>query len=482
MISANVISGPFYEPFAEASFQSIQGLVDEIIVVDTAPGNNPNEEVNKKYATSVLNFPGGGTRDFSFSAARELARVNSTHDWVLKWDQDEVLHEKDVETIKNIVEDSYSNGIEFAFYHFMVYPWLYQFIDFKCFLFRKHLGKWGSDVHEGLSVSGGRLTRLHDIRVFHYGYLRGQEEVFKRWKLYAEIVDKPNWYDGQDPSNIITDRIAVCQNFIGEHPLVAQSVLTEMFKDVVPFQIRPIPRYKMSDKYVGLLLITYNDAENLKPMLSSLEQTIDYPTIIHVIDMGSTDDTLYTLTRWERGFLEFPNDEIKAITIEKRDSLEALAVVQNAGFKALMSRQECEYIGWIHPDMFFEEGWLKELVATLIYRPEIGKICSFNTRNGGPNSLDIIAGQEQAYIMRRGLLLNIGLFDEDFIGIGGYEDWDMNNRIRRESLKVAITPLSRVLHKGMGTRERRDTSKEQIHNAGVYYKKWGTYKEWISFE
>jgi len=94
-------------------------------------------------------------------------------------------------------------------------------------------------------------------------------------------------------------------------------------------------------------------------------------------------------------------------------------------------------------------------------------------------SEEIKEGQEQAYLIRRGILFRIGLFDEKFIGIGGYEDWDMNNRIRQEGLKVVIVPRSKVWHKGMQTRSRRDTSAEQIYNAGVYQTKWKSHKESI---
>jgi GT2 family glycosyltransferase len=475
MISANVISGPFYEVFAEASYQSILPLVDEILVIDTAPGNNPNAEVNKKYATRIIDFPGGGTKDFSFAAARELARTNSKYEWILKWDQDEVMHEKDLARIAEAVLTTQKNGIVLSFYHFMVYPWLYQFIDTKRFLFKRDFSEWRDDVHEGVYVEGDRFEKLYNVKVFHYGYLRGQAEVFKRWKLYADIVGKPNCYDGQDPNNIITDRISACQNFTGVHPKAVQGVLNELFKDATPFQIRAIPRYGMSDNYVGLLLITYNDEENLKKMIPSFVENLDYPVALHVIDMGSTDETQYILPEF------YGSTDVTSMNIEYWHELKSLTYTMNHGFTSLMSRQECEYIGWIHPDMLFTPDWLVELVATLQVHPEIGKICSFNNRDGEPKIEDIFEGQEQAYIIRRGTLLQVGLFDEKFIGIGGLEDWDLNNRIRREGLKVAITPKSLVWHAGMGTREKRDTTAEQIYNRGMYRKKWGTDEEFISF-
>ena len=243
--------------------------------------------------------------------------------------------------------------------------------------------------------------------------------------------------------------------------------------NVHPFKVKEIPRYNMSDKYVGLLLITYNDKENLEKMLCSFEDTIDYPTVVHIIDMGSTDGTYELLLEWQKATtVSFLVD----ITIEHWYELEFLTKTMNQGFKHLISRQECEYIGWIHPDMVFEAGWLSHLVAVFQNDASIGKICSGNTRDGLPDSASIVPGHEQAYIIRRGVLLRVGLFDERFIGIGGWEDIDMARRIIQEGWRVCISSSSKVWHKGMATRERRDTSEEQIHNTNEYRKKWGDNK------
>ncbi len=191
--------------------------------------------------------------------------------------------------------------------------------------------------------------------------------------------------------------------------------------------------------------------------------------------MCSTDDSPLVFIDW---FESQSNPYIYDAVVLYRPEDESLTKTMNAGFRHIMSRQECNYIGWIHPDMEFREAsWLSELIDVLQAHPEIGKVCSYNTRDSWPMSEDLMEGQEQCYLIRRGILFKIGLFDEAFIGIGGYEDWDMNNRIRQEGFRVVIAPRSKVWHKGMATRERRDTTAEQIHNGGVYQRKWLTTKE-----
>jgi GT2 family glycosyltransferase len=486
-IAANIIVGPWEEPFLNAALLSILDLVDEFVVIDTAPGNNPNRDMLNDWMQyshiehskpfKIIDMARGEDKDFSFSAARELARVNTMSDWILKFDADECIHENDIPTLLNAVKNTNASAIQVNFYHFMLYPNLYQFIDKKTLLFKRDKLRWINDVHELPEING--LTEYLPITYFHYGYLRGQEEVYKRWVLYRDIEGKPAYYDNMDPKEILTCRLSVCQNFIGEHPLAVQGVLAEMFKDMPPFQVKDIPRYIMSDNYVGLLLITYNDEENLAPMLQSLAATVDYPTIIYHIDMGSTDCSAEIVPAW---FCECKNDMIKECTTVKWDKLESLSYTMNIGFAYLMGRQECSYIGWAHSDMKFEYGWLSQLVAYLKGDFGLGKACSFNTRDGFPQTEELIDGHEQCYLIPKNVLLQIGLFNEEFIGIGGFEDWCLNNRIRKEGFRVVIVPTSLVYHKGMGTREKRDTTAEQIYNRVVYQKIWGTTEEWINFE
>lgn len=247
-------------------------------------------------------------------------------------------------------------------------------------------------------------------------------------------------------------------------------------KFVYPFKINSIPRFSMSDNYVGLVLVTYNDDDNLLKCTDSLDKTLDYPTDIIAIDLGSTDDTLEIL-EYYTGNPGRINSNIKSFELIRKPKLEALTRTLNYGFQYLMRRQECEYIGWVHPDMVFEDCWLTQLVATLMNHPEVGKINSFNTRNGEPSIEEVYEGHEQCYLIPRGVLLKIGLFDEQFLGCGGYEDWDLNSRIRQEGYKVAIQPKSRVYHQGMGTRSKSDNSFFEQYNLKQYEKKWGTDKE-----
>lgn len=485
MLALNMIVGPYEEPFIEASIFSCIDICDQLVFVDTAPGNNPSREFLEKTKlicenVKIIDMPRKEDKDFDFAEARELARVNTDVNWILRLDADEVLHEKDLLKLKAYTEaEEFYSAIEVAFYHHMIYPWLYQYIEPKTIMFRRDFCNWYRGVHELLKIKGN-THRDHDIKYHHYGYCRGQEEVFKRWQLYVEIDGKPTWYHGQNPAHILDDRLAVCQNFNGEHPQAVKRTLDKMFEDVAPFRLKEIPRYNMTDAYVGLLLLTYNDYELTQSCLNTLVSTLDYPVVLHCLDQHSTDGTFEYLKENLPKYQE-RNSYLKVVTLEQTDSLIDLSLAMNKSFEYLMGRQECEYIGWIHPDMFFHTPWLRDLVDHINDNPWIGKLCAYNPRDAAnPPYGTFYPGQEQCYITRRGVLLKVGLFDERFVGIGGYEDWDLNRRIANEGWQVCIDPFVPVLHVGMQTRAKRNTSQEQGHNAGVYRSKWGDTKEVVS--
>jgi GT2 family glycosyltransferase len=483
MLALNMIVGPFEEPFLSAAIASAMEVCDEFVFVDTSPGNNPNRAYLDAFQaefpsiTKIVDMARGEDKDFDFAGARELARVNSDSKWILRLDADEVLHEDTAARLYDPIQsEKFSAAVEVAFYHHMVYPWLYQYVEPKIIMFRKDFCHWYRGVHELLAVEGV-VTRMHNIKFHHYGYCRGQAEVFKRWQLYVEIDGRPTWYHGQNPDHILDDRVAVCQNFTGRHPKAVQRVLDEMFKDVTPFRVKEIPRFSMSDNYAGLLLLSYNDMDILPYCLESLAETLDYPVVLHCLDQGSTDGSYEYLKRVVEE-LRVNNPYITSVLVEQAGELLPLSKAMNASFTHLMCRQECEYIGWIHPDMEFNQKWLADLVLHLNKNPQIGKLCAYNPRDiPYPVQRTFYPGQEQCYIVRRGVLLKTGLFDEAFIGIGGYEDWDLNRRIAQQGWSICIDPTVHVLHKGMQTRERRDTSYEQGHNASVYRAKWGDNKE-----
>lgn len=214
---------------------------------------------------------------------------------------------------------------------------------------------------------------------------------------------------------------------------------------------------------IGIMLTTMNQLELTKKAIKSLIQNTKYPYELVIVDNNSNDGT----QKWVK------EQNFEIIEFKENTSLtEAL----NAGIRHFFNKEQygISYdIAWVHNDMEFYPDWLVGLVKYLDEHPECGRVSSHNMRDplAGERS-----GNELPFLIRGHVFKTIGMFDEKYIGIGGREDWDLNNRIIQDNFTVMITPESRVLHKGMATRSLRNTDAEANHNAAVYYSKWGTYE------
>lgn len=77
---------------------SVQGLIDEIIIVDTG-STDKTKEIAQKFTDKIFDFQ---WQD-DFSAARNFSLKKATGDWVLVLDADEVLAEEDHQKIRELI-------------------------------------------------------------------------------------------------------------------------------------------------------------------------------------------------------------------------------------------------------------------------------------------------------------------------------------------------------------------------------------------
>ena len=234
----------------------------------------------------------------------------------------------------------------------------------------------------------------------------------------------------------------------------------------------------------GLVLTTFNDLDISKKMYDTLPQTLGPKDFIVVVDGGSSD-----------GSVEFWESDHEMHTEKStRRAAKHLSVALNVGIDRCIQRG-ADFVCWIHADMKFDEDahWLDTLIKKLVEHPEIGKIhpecVNDEHRSKGPER----PGNSCPWVMRTSTLLMIdalrkergGLhsnralheheyFNEAYVGIGGREDWDLNNYVLDLGLGVMITPESVVWHEGMGTRKRRNTNREAYANANLHQKLHGT--------
>lgn len=478
-IAVQLLVGRNEEPFLPYAIRSVNWC-DYYTVVNTAPGSEwgrvNGEIVQREIPAEKLRYRElhpDENEHFSFAEARnKCLELTEEGDVVLIVDADDVHYPEFEGVVKGLLNAG-ADSITCFFWHLMVYKDLYQYVQPREIIYTNYSGThWSKGVHEQLvNVKHAPVTDKYHY--MHYGYIKAQADIFRRWKFYSDLEGDFHHYDGQNPDTIVEDRVAVCQPVPVQHPTVVQDFLRSYPESPSGVVRHSPPRTGThgQDK-IGLVLLTVNDAEILPACLGTLLQTEQPPEFrVLALDINSTDNSLEILQQFQKKGL--PMDIVGA------EEYVSLSEALNYGFDHFRCQEEYEYVGWVHPDMeFIQPTWLRNLHKELQDREDIGKISAANFRDVVPD--DVIPGHEQCYILRKDILHKIGLFDEKFIGIGGYEDWDLNRRIMNHAgpagpYKVMITPRSYVMHHGMQTRSRRDTTSEQQANGHYYYEKWGTW-------
>jgi hypothetical protein len=164
--------------FIEACLQSLVGIVDEIVVVDTGSIDDT--------VTKALQFPIKLHRFEwcnDFSAARNHAISRASGEWILYIDADERVEVRDPAHWRDAVRDECKAGWRLRFYPrvgWTPYSELRLFRNDPRIRFR---GVIHERVHEGANAvckSDGLEIGFSDIALHHVGYERGQRHKVTR--------------------------------------------------------------------------------------------------------------------------------------------------------------------------------------------------------------------------------------------------------------------------------------------------------------
>jgi len=165
-ISACIISFN-EEKKIEACLQSLQPVVDEIIVVDSL-STDRTVEIAGKYTDRIFNQTFLGHIE-----QKNLAVDKASNDWILSLDCDERLSEQLQQSIL-AVKDKLDNADAYCMSRktFYVYRWLDHcwYPDIKTRLFNRNTSRWGgTNPHDHIETRGSNIVRLKgDIQ--HYSF------------------------------------------------------------------------------------------------------------------------------------------------------------------------------------------------------------------------------------------------------------------------------------------------------------------------
>jgi glycosyltransferase involved in cell wall biosynthesis len=182
------------EQFIDKCLASLEGIADEIVVVDSF-STDRTEEICKKYNVRFIKHPFEGFRD-----QKNYAIKQATHKKILSLDADEALSEKLRESILSIKDnwdyDAYrvnrrnnycGTWIRFSEW----YP------DRQLRLFHVDHGKWGVlNLHEKFMMSNGATIGKLQGDLLHWPFISYQDHTSKMEK-YSEIGAKEFYKAGK---------------------------------------------------------------------------------------------------------------------------------------------------------------------------------------------------------------------------------------------------------------------------------------------
>lgn len=193
------------EKFLGGCLESIRGIVDEIVVVDTG-SEDRTREIALEYGARVFDFPWNG----DFAAARNEALNRSRGEWILYIDADERLRPADKSYVRKILSDPGKVAYTLLFYPIVGYT---AYPEHRIFRNDSRI-RFEGVIHESMlgcirsvALEDGLEIGHSELMIDHLGYegdlshkhernvplLREQIEndpqrIYLRWQLGAALM------------------------------------------------------------------------------------------------------------------------------------------------------------------------------------------------------------------------------------------------------------------------------------------------------
>lgn len=242
-------------PFVE-SIKSILPIVDEFVInvgesEDDTLGiiKNLNEPkiriIESKWNDKMKD------RGYVYGQQKMIAQFNCTSDWAFYLEGDEVVHEEDLEKIKQTCEqykdDDKVEAVVFDYYHFYgnanSYLWSPGWYRKAPRIIRNSIRSYAPDGLFWLVIDKNKIGRYPNAvecgaKMYHYGWVRSEEQMnLKSQKVQQYWNKKHKQIDYKEIDQ------AIIKEFKGSHPKIVQEWIP---KEKGLFQANP--NHKLSKK------------------------------------------------------------------------------------------------------------------------------------------------------------------------------------------------------------------------------------------
>lgn len=187
--------------FLPRCLDSVQGVVDEIILVDTG-STDGTPELARRHGARVFSHPWAD----DFGTARNRSLELASGDWLLVMDADEALHPEDGSRLRTLIKDATAEAFLLEVVNFFGPEARDRYvIDPVCRLFRNRPGyRYKGQVHEDIQgvirnqAGPDRLIRT-SVRILHYGYLDAVRQSRGKGRRNQAILHRALGESPDDP-------------------------------------------------------------------------------------------------------------------------------------------------------------------------------------------------------------------------------------------------------------------------------------------
>ncbi len=209
-ISATIITYN-EEKKIEGCLQSLSGVADEIVVIDSC-SNDRTEEICRQYGVKFIRRPFEG-----YVAQKNFSMHAATYDYVLALDADERLSDELRESILQVKKDwGDVDGYVVNRYNNYCGKWMHfsgWYPEKKIRLWDRRKARWGgTDPHDFIALPRKRTRRLKG-HLIHYAYLTLDEHL-KQIQRFAEIAARAKYKKGEKANFFINVLLSPLFRFV----------------------------------------------------------------------------------------------------------------------------------------------------------------------------------------------------------------------------------------------------------------------------